>query len=215
MERMPDIMTLIAFVAMVGLVPFIAIMATSFVKISVVLSLVRNAIGVQQIPPNMAIHGIAIILTLFIMAPVGYEIAEIVEKNDYSFEDVNSFKATMSKTLTPYKKFLTKHIGDEQRDFFVENAKKQWPQKYQAEVAEDNLLILIPAFLVTEITKAFEIGFLLYLPFLAIDLIISNILLALGMMMVSPMTISLPFKLLLFVLLDGWTKLIHGLVMSY
>lgn len=198
-----------------SVVPFIAIMATSFVKISVVLSLVRNAIGVQQVPPNMALHGLSIILSLFIMAPVGYQIADILEKEEVSLEKKDKLKETVSKASAPYRDFLLSHAGDSQKEFFTEQAKQHWPEKYRAEVAEDNFLILIPAFAVTEITKAFEIGFLLYLPFIAIDLIISNVLLALGMMMVSPMTVSLPFKLLLFVMLDGWTKLIHGLVMSY
>lgn len=215
MDTMPDILALIAIFTVLALVPFIAVMATSFVKISVVLSLVRNAIGVQQIPPNMALHGIAIILSLYVMAPIGYEMVDISDGLNFSVERKEEFKGNVSKLLDPYTKFLKKHVGETQLAFFSKHAKEQWPDKYKSEVSEDNLLILIPAFTVTEITKAFEIGFLLYLPFLAIDLIVSNILLALGMMMVSPMTISLPFKLLLFVMLDGWAKLIHGLVMSY
>ena len=99
--------------------------------------------------------------------------------------------------------------------FFLNSTQRLWPEEARRDVSSDDLLILVPAFTVSELTKAFEIGFLLYLPFIAIDLIVSNILLAMGMMMVSPLTISLPFKLFLFVVVDGWTRLIHGLVLSY
>jgi type III secretion protein R len=108
-----------------------------------------------------------------------------------------------------------KHSGKKERVFFVQAAQKLWTPEHAADLKEDNLLVLVPAFTVGELTSAFQIGFLLYLPFVAIDLIISNILLAMGMMMVSPTTISLPFKLLLFVLVDGWGRLVHGLVLTY
>ncbi|MGU3845577.1 SctR family type III secretion system export apparatus subunit VscR, partial [Vibrio diabolicus] len=114
-----------------------------------------------------------------------------------------------------YREFLKKHIRETEAIFFTDAARTLWPQKYVDRLESDSLLLLLPAFTVSELTRAFEIGFLLYLPFIAIDLIVYNLLLAMGMMMVSPMTISLPFKLLLFVLLDGWTKLTHGLVLSY
>ena len=215
MESMPDIIYLVILFSLMSLIPFIAVMSTCFVKISVVLSLVRNAIGIQQIPPNMALHGISLILTLYIMAPIGYEMFDIAQQREFSFEKKEELKANIDQTLVPYRGFLNKHVGSDQKEFFLDNAKEHWPKKYHSEVNDENLLILIPSFTVTEITKAFEIGFLLYLPFVAIDLILSNLLLALGMMTVSPMTISLPFKLLLFVLLDGWSRLIHGLVLSY
>ncbi|MCY4178650.1 MAG: EscR/YscR/HrcR family type III secretion system export apparatus protein, partial [Endozoicomonadaceae bacterium] len=108
-----------------------------------------------------------------------------------------------------------KHTGKRERTFFIKTARVLWPLKYKQELTADSLMILLPSFALSELTRAFEIGFLLYLPFIIIDLIVSNILLAMGMMMVSPMTISLPFKLLLFVLLDGWSRLIHNLVLSY
>ena len=114
-----------------------------------------------------------------------------------------------------YKDFLRRHGSEKEQSFFYETAKEIWPEEIAATLEKDSFFVLIPAFTASELKNAFEIGFLIYLPFLAIDLIISNILLAMGMMMVSPMTISLPFKLLLFVLLDGWTLLIHGLVLSY
>src|SRR5690606_35645933 len=113
------------------------------------------------------------------------------------------------------KDFLQKHVSEGQQEFFHRTTSVLWPPELAATVDRDSWFVLIPAFIVSELTTAFEIGFLIYLPFIAIDLIVSNILLAMGMMMVSPLTISLPFKLFLFVMVDGWTRLIHGLVLTY
>ena len=212
---MPDPGVLIPALALLALVPFIAVMTTSFVKLVVVLSLVRNALGVQQIPPNMALHGLALILTLYIMAPVVLHIKGTLTGADFKHADSAQLEQLLEQGGAPLKVFLLKHSEARERAFFVRTAKALWPKAEALTVTEDNYLVLIPAFTVTELTAAFKIGFLLYLPFITIDLIISNILLAMGMMMVSPMTISLPFKLLLFVLLDGWTRLIHGLVLTY
>ena len=121
----------------------------------------------------------------------------------------------LSKAQEPILGFLQRHTNEREKRFFLDTTRKLWSKEAAATVDKDSFLILVPAFTVTELTSAFQIGFLLYLPFIAIDLIVSNILLAMGMMMVSPMTISLPFKLLLFVLVDGWTRLIHGIVLTY
>ncbi|WP_018692215.1 type III secretion system export apparatus subunit SctR [Algicola sagamiensis] len=213
--NLPDPFYLILALSLMALVPFLAVMLTSFVKIVVVLSLLRNALGVQQIPPNMALHGLAIILSIYIMAPVGYAIADIVTANPVQWDDPAALKEILIQAAEPLREFLSKYSSEEERQFFLHTAQKLWPEEMANSVDGDHFLILIPTFVVSELTSAFEIGFLLYLPFIVIDLIVSNILLAMGMMMVSPMTISLPFKLLLFVLLDGWAKLIHGLVLSY
>jgi type III secretion protein R len=215
MGELPNATVMLASAALLGLVPFLAVMATSFVKIVVVLTLIRNAMGIQQIPPNMAMNGLAIILSVYIMAPVGVAAFESLEGQDFQSMDIHALGHTLSVAADPFRGFLDKHANAHEKAFFVKTAKSLWPEEYAANVQQDNLLVLIPAFTVSELSSAFEIGFLLYLPFIAIDLIISNILLAMGMMMVSPMTISLPFKLLLFVLLDGWTRLIHGLVLTY
>ena len=204
--------------ALMALIPFMAVMGTSFLKLVVVFSILRNATGLQQIPPNIAMNALAIILTLYIMAPVGYEAYEIVQREDIEFnlksEDMG-WVEDLKLIAAPYKQFIKHNTNEQQRTFFLKSARLLWPKKYQMELAEDDFIVLLPSFCISELTKAFQIGFLLYLPFIIIDLIVSNILLAMGMMMVSPMTISLPFKLLLFVLLDGWTRLIHGLVLSY
>ena len=204
--------------ALMALIPFMAVMGTSFLKLVVVFSILRNATGLQQIPPNIAMNALAIILTLYIMAPVGYEAYDIIQQEGIEFnlksEDMG-WVEDLKLITKPYKQFIKQNTNEQQRTFFLKSARLLWPKKYQMELDEDDFIVLLPSFCISELTKAFQIGFLLYLPFIIIDLIVSNILLAMGMMMVSPMTISLPFKLLLFVLLDGWTRLIHGLVLSY
>ena len=202
--------------AVLGLAPFLLMMTTSYVKIIVVTSLVRNALGVQQIPPAMVMNGLAMILSIFIMAPTVKATVDIVSTMQIS-EGMNATEIfELAETASaPLENFLEKNTDKKILGAFVSTARQVWPQSEQDSISENNLLILVPAFTITELTKAFQIGFLLYLPFIAIDLIISNILLAMGMMMVSPMTISLPFKLLLFVTLDGWLKISQGLLLSY
>ena len=208
---------LIAVLVFLGLAPFLAIMVTSYVKIVVVMSLIRNALGIQQIPPNMVINGLSIILTMYIMNPVAQETFEILEArwDQIDKNDLASIRAAADEADDPLKEFLLKHATDRERQFFFQSAKKLWPEERHKDLKDDDLMVLVPAFTVSELTEAFQIGFLIYLPFIAIDIIVSNILLSMGMMMVSPMTISLPFKLLLFVVVDGWARLIHGVLLTY
>ncbi len=213
--QLPDPLTLIAVLGALALVPFIAIMVTSFVKISVVLSLIRQALGVQQIPPNSAIYGLAVILTVYIMAPIGMSMYDDLKDKDLTLSRPEELLREVEQAATPFRDFLKKRIKKDQQDFFFRTTRAMWPEKLANQVGPESYMILIPAFTVSELTAAFEIGFLIYLPFIAIDLIISNILMAMGMMMVSPLTISLPFKLFLFVMMDGWSRLIHGLVLTY
>jgi len=198
-----------------SMAPFVAMMVTSFVKIVVVLSLIRNALGVQSIPPNMVINGMALILSLFVMSPVIEDMYDVVRQRDVKLDDKKALLETAEEVKEPLKKFLLKHAHPTERRFFQKAATKLWPPERAANLRDDDLMVLIPAFTVRELTSAFEIGFLIYLPFIIVDLVVSNILLAMGMQMISPTTVSLPFKLLLFVLADGWTRLIHGLVLSY
>lgn len=217
MESFPNPIILISFLVLLGLAPFIAILVSSFVKLMVVMQLTRTALGLQQEPPNMALSGIAIILSIYIMAPVVMETREIFTEQGIDITDIQNpgFRTALSESTGPLQDFLERHSDAEERQFFVETTKRIWPEKYSESVDERHLLVLIPAFLVSELTVAFQIGFLIYLPFIIIDLIVSNILLSLGMIMVSPIIVSLPFKLLLFVLVDGWSRLIHGLLLSY
>ncbi len=203
---------LILFFALLSLAPFIIVSATSFVKMAVIFSLIRNALGVQQIPPNMVIYGMAAVLTIYVMLPVGYEIFEIIEAQEAKGQNTMQY---LPLALEPLSEFLQHNASTEQLDFFKKNAKEFWPEDLAAPDQYKRFLSLLPAFLITELSEAFEIGFLIYLPFVVIDIVISNILLALGMMMVSPVTISLPFKLFLFVAVDGWDRLIKGLLTSY
>ncbi|MDR2737832.1 MAG: type III secretion system export apparatus subunit SctR [Puniceicoccales bacterium] len=207
--------TIIVLLIALSLAPFVALLVTSFVKMVIVMNLVRNALGVQQVPPNMVLNGLAIMLTLYVMFPVVKEVTTTASSMKFEFNSLVEIKGVAEKLQAPIQKFLNKHTVKKNKAFFLKTAGKLWPKSDSENLRDDNLLVLIPAFTVSELTEAFQIGFLLYLPFIAIDLIVSNILLALGMMMVSPMTISLPFKLMLFVIINGWSKLIHGLVLTY
>ena len=215
--NLPDPTTMIGLLAALSLLPFVVIMVTSYVKLIVVMNLVRNALGVQQIPPNMVINGMAIILSVYIMAPVIQESYDLLVDQNITFQgkDIKEILASASEASGPIKGFLDKHSLTQDRNFFIASAKALWAPGQADGVDAGDFLVLIPAFIVHELTTAFEIGFMIYLPFIVVDLIVSNILLAMGMMMVSPMTISLPFKLLLFVLISGWSRLIHGLVLTY
>jgi type III secretion protein R len=211
-----DPLTLVFILAALGLLPFMLMMVTSYVKIVVVISLVRNALGVQQVPPMMVINGLAIIFTVFIMGPVAMKSYDIVMSHPTSGNpDVREVLSLAEAASPPLCEFLEANTDPAVTQVFMSTAKRIWPKDQHHSISKSNPFIIIPAFTISELTKAFQIGFLLYLPFIAIDLIISNILLAMGMMMVSPMTISLPFKLLLFVTLDGWLKISQGLLLSY
>lgn len=216
-SKAPSTVILLIYVLGMALLPFVAVMASSYIKLVVVIHLLRNALGIQQIPPNLAVNGLAIILSIFIMAPQLSSSLDAVTSSglDPKNPNIEVLTETLSEAAKPITEFMLKHSDSEQREYFIRASKDLWPEEFAAKTTENSLLILLPAFTMSELKAAFEIGFLLYMPFIAIDLIVSNILLAMGMMMVSPMTISLPFKLLLFVVVDGWTKLIHGLVMSY
>ncbi|MDE6432166.1 MAG: type III secretion system export apparatus subunit SctR [Opitutales bacterium] len=210
-----DPISIITILIALSLAPFAALLISSFVKIVIVLSLVRNALGVQQVPPNMVLNGLAIMLSLYIMHPIIMDTGRLIADTDFKVNSFDEVVEIVNKLKMPLQEFLSKHSTDNNRAFFVKSAQRIWPEELSKDVSPEDFMILLPAFTLTELTSAFQIGFLLYLPFVAIDLIVSNILLALGMMMVSPMTISLPFKLLLFVLVDGWGKMIQGLVLTY
>lgn len=217
---------LIIFVLFImSLAPFVLMMTTSFIKISVVLSLVRSALGVQQIPPNPIITGLALILTIYVMIPVGQQaynevsqvIVEETKSNQelFSMASVNKLKLAVDKGKEPVREFLLKHVHDQERKLFYNLGKKLKISETIGELTDKDFIVLIPAFTVSELTEAFQIGFMIFLPFLVIDMVVSNILLSMGMFQLSPITVSLPFKLLLFVLVDGWYLITKGLVMGY
>lgn len=212
---------ILTLVVGLALAPYMAVMVTAFTKLVVVFSLLRNALGLQQTPPNIVLNGLAIILSVYVMYPVGLEMAEAADPV-ISKQSTTGSAASIADLLNvaenakgPLRDFLVKHTSAGEREFFLATAQRLLPEEKRARISEQDLIVVVPAFTVGELARAFQIGFLLFLPFLVIDLIVSNVLQALGMMMLSPTTISLPFKLLLFVVLDGWSKLIHGLVLTY
>ncbi|HRO28084.1 MAG TPA: EscR/YscR/HrcR family type III secretion system export apparatus protein [Luteimonas sp.] len=322
-------LVLVVIVAL-ALAPFVAVMVTSFTKIVVVLSLLRNALGLQQVPPNVVINGLAIVLSIYVMYPVILDTYDAVTAHQQGkpvpasvqrqvderqraqaaraqaqaqraaeraqarqsqpadaasaaqdpppaspaaadalraeaeararapdagdgsglFDNVSTgstpapaaapmqaevvvpasaapppraqpgsdgerLLAMIEAGKEPLRTFLIRHANDRERGFFLRSAQSLLPPERRDSLTVDDFIVVIPAFTVSELTTAFQIGFLIFLPFLIIDLVVANILLALGMMMMSPTTVSLPFKLLLFVLIDGWAKLVHGLVLTY
>lgn len=217
MDSLPNPFILLAGMSILALAPFVAIMVSSYIKIVVVLYILRNGLGLPQVPPNIAVNGLAIILSLYIMAPVGFAMMSNFQQHDVALTDFRNpeLHEALKDGVAPLSDFMKKHADKTERRFFAETTKQLWPKEQAKTVDENHLLILLPSFTISELKSAFQIGFMLYLPFIVIDLIVSNILLAMGMIMVSPMMISLPFKILLFVMVDGWTRLIHGLVLSY
>ena len=216
-------LVLMLALAALSLVPFVLMMVTSFVKISVVLSIVRSALGTQQIPPTQVITGLAIILTVYIMAPVGQSMyraseVDIMSKGAslLSSESVGTLLSAASKAKEPLRAFLIKKVKGKDRALFFNLAKKmRASEEDRKDLTEQDFMVIVPAFVVSELKEAFQIGFLLFVPFIVIDMVVANILLALGMHMLSPTTISMPFKLLLFVLVDGWYLIAKGLVVGY
>jgi type III secretion protein R len=204
-------------VVILAIVPFVAVMVTSFTKIVVVISLLRNALGLQQVPPNLITNGLALVLSIYVMYPVSLDIYEQSSEFENPLKDTSTILEVINTSKEPMREFLSKHTDLKEREFFMASIRRMLADNKDAldELSIDDFIILIPAFTITELTEAFQIGFLIFLPFIVIDLVVANILMAMGMMMLSPTVISMPFKLLLFVLVDGWAKLSHGLVLSY
>lgn len=202
-------------VVILSLAPFVAVMVTSFTKIVVVLSLLRNALGVQQVPPNLVLNGLALILTIYVMYPVGQRMFAAVPADAIVIEDTAGLFALADAAKEPLRDFLMEHSSERERQFFLSTIERMLVDSDQPAPSASDFIVIVPAFTISELTVAFQIGFLIFLPFVVIDLVIANILMAMGMMMLSPTVVSLPFKLLLFVLIEGWAKLAHGLVLSY
>lgn len=207
--------TLALFLGALSLIPLLLMVCTAFLKISVVLLITRNAIGVQQVPPNMALYGIALAATLFVMAPVVYQINQRLQSHPVELSSTPAMRANIGYVFEPLQAFMSRNTDPDIQTHLLENTQRMWPKEMADAATKQDFLIAVPAFVLSELQKGFEIGFLIYIPFIVIDLIISNLLLALGMQMVSPMTISLPLKMLLFVLVEGWSRLLDSLFYSY
>ena len=209
-EATGRLIQIIALVTVLSLAPSILIMMTSFIRFMVVLSFLRSAMGTQQTPPNQVLMGLALFLTLFVMMPTfqqAYDegIAPLIA------EDIDEATA-FNRTLKPFHSFMMKHVREQDLNLFAGISGLP-----EAEIQAENMpfRILIPSFMISELRRAFEIGFLVFIPFLIIDMVVASVLMAMGMMMLPPIIISLPFKVIFFVLVDGWFLIVGSLVRSF
>ena len=200
---------LVLAMALISLIPFFLISVTSFLRIIIVFALLRTAIGTQQVPPNAVMTGLALFMTVFIMSPVWQEV------NTNALIPYNAGKISQAKAIEigmkPLSRFMLKQTREKDLALFVQFSKIPTPKTPD----QVPYYVLIPSFMISELKTAFQIGFLLFVPFIIIDLVVANILLSLGMFMLSPVMVSLPFKILLFVLVDGWNLITRGLLMSF
>lgn len=206
---------MMGLLAAMAIVPFAIMMLTSFSKIVVVLSMVRSALGTQQAPPTMVITGLAAVLSATVMTPTVEKMWGAGRDGWVENADTASMVSQAAAVAQPLKDFLVKHGSPEERARFVDLARELRPADESALVSDADLSVIVPAFVITELKEAFIIGFLLFLPFLVLDMLIANVLLALGMQTLSPSQVSLPFKILLFVAVDGWGLLSRGLILGY
>lgn len=222
-EGTPTLIIQTIALASMAMMPFLLMLLTPFAKFVMVFSLLRNALGVQQVPPNQVINGIALILSIFVIFPVGlqmYKLAEPVIQHEAppSMSDPKAAQfivkvATIAKE--PLRTFLINNSLPAHQKNFYRIAFRMLPEELKEYITVDHFIVLIPSYITSQVKNGFEIGVLIYLPFFVIDLVVSNILLAMGMMMLSPVTISMPLKIFMLVMLDGWTLLTQGLILSY
>jgi type III secretion protein R len=205
----------------IAAIPLVFVTTTSFVKISVVFSVLRNALGAGELPSATVITALSLILTLYVMAPVGAAMIDAAAPTataldaDQPLAHPAAVLDTIRAGAEPLRTFLVHNAGERERAMFLDLAREARPEDQRADVGESDLLVVAPAFLVTELGEAFQLGFLIFLPFLIVDLVIANVLTALGLSQLSPTQVSLPFKLLLFVMVDGWYLLARALVLGY
>lgn len=222
-EKVPNVITMMGVITLIALLPYAIILLTSFLKIIIVLSLLRNALGVQQSPPNQALIGVAMLMSIYVMFPtcvamynVGKEyITQEAPSDLFSKNAALYITNVIEKTKDPLKKFLIMNSSANHQRSFYQLAYKSMPQEFQKTLKMNDFIVIAPAYVISQLKGAFEIGVLVYLPFFVIDLVTSNILLAMGMMMLSPLTIALPLKLLLIVMTDGWTLVVQGIIKTY
>ncbi|QUG77846.1 EscR/YscR/HrcR family type III secretion system export apparatus protein [Erwinia sp. E602] len=211
--------SLIALLSFFTLLPFIIAGGTCFIKFSIVLVMVRNALGIQQVPSNLTLNGVALILSAFVMMPVCQSITGYIEDHHIDFNNMDSVSQLAEQGLGSYRDYLVRYSDHELIRFFNQVHQRD-PDGAEVKVEDQDLstlslMTLMPAYALSEIQSAFKIAFYLYVPFVVIDMVVSSILLALGMMMMSPVTISIPIKLILFVAMNGWTLLTKGLISQY
>jgi type III secretion protein R len=205
--------------AALALLPFVVMMATSFVKIAVVLSIVRSALGTQQVPPAAVVTGLAVVLTIYVMGPVAADChaaaraAAEADGRTLSLDSVDDVFAAAGAGKEPLRAFLKANAGAAEVSSLAATARDRW--RGRREIGDDDLIVLVPAFVLSQLKEGFRIGFMLYLPFLVVDLLVTNALMALGMSMLSPMAVAVPLKILVFIAADGWAVIARGLVASF
>jgi flagellar biosynthetic protein FliP len=203
------VIQLVALITVLSLAPSILVMMTSFTRIVVVLSLLRTALGTGTAPPNAVIVALALFLTAFVMGPA-FQNAYDAGIRPLLNNEITTEQA-FERSTGPFKTFMLKNVREKDLSLFIDMSREAKP----ATPEDVSLRILIPAFMISELKRAFEIGFLLFLPFLIIDLVVASVLMSMGMMMLPPVVVSLPFKLIFFVLVDGWTLVVGSLIQSY
>ncbi|MGN0650701.1 MAG: flagellar type III secretion system pore protein FliP [Oscillospiraceae bacterium] len=207
---------IIILLTLIALLPSILIMMTCFLRIIIVLSFLRSAMQTQNTPPNLVLTGIALFLTIFIMAPVFAEINEVAYQ-PYVSKEMTTEEA-LNAASVPLKRFMLKQTSQDDLDFFIDLSRMEEPEGgYTEEYIQNDLslVVIVPSFMISELKRAFQMGFMLFIPFLVIDLVVGSTLMSMGMMMLPPAMISMPFKILVFVLADGWNLLIGSIVSSY
>jgi len=209
-QNITTLLGLVFFITIISLAPAILVMTTSFTRIIVVLGFLRQAMGTQQSPPNQVLIGLALMLTFFIMAPTYREVNEKALQ-PYVRGEITETTAALGAAAEPLRTFMFRQVNARDLALFIEIAKMERPQA----PADVPTHVLVPAFIISELRKSFEIGFIIYIPFLIIDMVVASTLMAMGMMMLPPVFISLPFKIIMFVLADGWYLLIGSLVRSF
>ncbi|WP_213358265.1 type III secretion system export apparatus subunit SctR [Chlamydiifrater phoenicopteri] len=223
-DTYPDLTTQAVILVFLALSPFLVMLLTSYLKIIITLVLLRNALGVQQTPPSQVLNGIALILSIYVMFPTGvamYESArkeidsQTISRNLFTAEGAETVFVVLNKSKEPLRSFLVRNTPKSQIQSFYKISQKTFPEEIRSKLSMHDFVIVIPAFIMGQIRNAFEIGVLIYLPFFVIDLVTANVLVAMQMMMLSPLSISLPLKLLLIVMVDGWTLLLQGLMISF
>jgi flagellar biosynthetic protein FliP len=208
-QEIVNVVKIILIMTVLTLAPAILIMMTAFTRIIIVLSLLRQALGVQQMPPNQLLVGLALFVTFFVMGP------SFKDMNENGIQPFVAGRITqeqaLTETLAPLRKFMFSQTRPQDLALFVKLAKIETPKN----LSEVPTITLIPAFIISELKTAFQIGFIIFLPFLIIDMVTASVLMAMGMMMLPPAVISMPFKIMLFILVDGWALLISSMVRSF
>lgn len=208
LKDMNPVLQLLLTMAMFTLLPFVFMCMTSFLRFAIVFSMLKTAMGTNSVPPAMVLIGLCVIMTFYTMGPT---FSQMYEAGRIPYEQNGNIVMAFEKGAEPLKEFMLKQTRQEDIAFFIEKTRKEKPQTPE----ELTLWEVAPAYILSELRTAFEIGFIIYVPFTVLDLVVANILLALGMFMLSPTIVSLPFKLLIFVAVDGWSLIVKGLVESF